>query len=136
MRLLILLLFLLAFQAGAAKPVAPESVPGTVTVTAEQTMDLMLTLSELLVIDSRRGDEYAKRHIDGAISLPDDDMTRESLLQVAPKQSTPLLFYCNGVHCLRSSQAAAKAISWGYQKVYWFRGGWLEWIEKSLPVAG
>lgn len=135
MRLLMLPVFLLVFQVQAEKPIAPESIDGVTTVTAEEAIELILSHPDLLVIDSRRVEEYAKQHIEGAISLPDDEMTAATLGQLASGLNRPLLFYCNGIHCLRSSQAAAKAIAWGYPQVYWFRGGWLEWMEKAMPVS-
>jgi rhodanese-related sulfurtransferase len=53
---------------------------------------------------------------------------------IAPDRTQALLFYCNGVRCLRSSAAIKKAVDWGYTNIFWFRGGWNEWTEKRLPI--
>lgn len=119
----------------ADKPLAPAELQGAITVSAEAVADLITTLPKLVVIDSRRKDEYEKGHIEGAFNILDTDMTVANLAKIAKQKDIPLLFYCNGEHCMRSSHAAKSALQWGYSKVYWFRGGWQEWTDKNLPVA-
>lgn len=121
--------------AWAEKPFAPEVLQGVIRVDAEETVELMVNIPGLLVIDSRKENVYLKGHIQGAINLLDTEMTPGKLSRHAPDQSTPLLFYCDGEQCLRSSRAATTALAWGYKSIYWFRGGWNEWIEKSLPIS-
>ncbi|MBZ0104242.1 MAG: rhodanese-like domain-containing protein [Sulfuricella denitrificans] len=132
---LLMFLFSWTWPAAADKPVAPVNVPGATSVSAERLIELAASTSQLLIIDSRRREEFDKGHIEGAVNLLDTDMTQSALSRLAPKPDTPLLFYCNGERCLRSSNAAKLALDWGYQKVYWFRGGWKEWSDKNLPVA-
>lgn len=137
-KLSILALILFALASGAVraeKPVAPEFIPGTKRVTAEEAVKLLLTEHALVVIDARRREEHAKGHIEGAVSLLDATMTEESLAAHVPTKNIPILFYCNGDRCVRSTRACQKAVSWGYNNVYWLRGGWKEWTEKGFPVA-
>ena len=121
--------------ARAEKPVAPASVAGTTRVTAEAVIDLVGTAPNPVIIDTRLEEEFAKGHIQGAINLLDTKMERKDLARLAPGMNTPLVFYCNGIHCLRSSHAAKLAAEWGYKRIYWFRGGWQEWVDKQLPVS-
>ena len=134
---IISILLLLSFNGAvyAEKPFAPISLPGTILVDVETTAELIVRTPDLLIVDSRKGTEYIKGHIQRAISLPDTDMTLELLSNHVPDKSTPLLFYCNGERCLRSSRAAAQAVDWGYSKIYWFRGGWNEWVDKGMPIS-
>ena len=125
----------LSSLAWAEKPLAPEKVSGTIRVDAEDTVELIINTPNLVVIDSRKENEYSKGHIQGAISLLNTEMTLEKLSQYAPDKSTPLLFYCNGERCLRSSRAATQSLDWGYKMIYWYRGGWNEWVEKNMPVS-
>lgn len=118
----------------AGKPHAPESIPGAVVVSAEQVVELILARPELVIIDSRKRSEYAKGHIEGAVNLLNTTLRREELETLCPDKTRPVLFYCNGVRCLRSSDAIRKAMGWGYRNVFWFRGGWKEWTDKRLPV--
>jgi rhodanese-related sulfurtransferase len=50
------------------------------------------------------------------------------------KKDEPIVIYCNGASCMRSSKATAKAVSWGYTKVYYYRDGFPAWKAASLPV--
>lgn len=133
--LLLVFLFAWALPAAADKPVAPAEIAGAINISAEELVALITTMPQLVVIDSRRQEEFDKGHIEGAINLLDTNMTRASLISHVPRVDTPLLFYCNGERCLRSANAVKMAIEWGYGKVYWFRGGWVEWSDKNLPVA-
>lgn len=133
--LLPLLVGVAASPAFAEKPVAPDTIPGTQKVDAEQVVELVLNEPELVIIDARRSEEHAKGHIEGAVSLLDTDITPATLREHIPHKDAPVLFYCNGERCLRSTHACRKALDAGYERVYWFRGGWLEWVAKELPVA-
>lgn len=133
--IIFLLLLLTNKSVWAEKPYAPDKLDGTVLVNAEQAADLIVNYPNLIIIDSRKEIEYSKGHIQGSISLLDTEMTLEKLSAHASDKSTPLLFYCNGERCLRSSRAATQAMSWGYSKIYWFRGGWNEWVEKGMPIS-
>lgn len=134
----LILLAVLAGPGGVAladeRPFAPPSIPGAVTVSAEEAAELILARQGLVVIDARMNDEYAKGHIEGAINLLNTSMRPEDLRVIAPDKMISIMIYCNGVRCLRSSDAVQKAMEWGYKNVYWFRGGWNEWTEKGLPV--
>ena len=133
--LLLPLLFLFSLSAQAEKPTAPDKISGAKNLTAEQVVELILDTPDLIIIDARKSDEYIKGHIEGAINLINTNMTQQTLAAHMASKQTPVLFYCNGVRCLRSTDAAQKAASWGYSNIYWFRGGWFEWREKKLPVS-
>ena len=117
------------------KPLAPEEVNGAHIITAEQVVNMLLAQPDVVVIDSRKNSEYLKGHIEGAINLLNTEMQLSDLTSIASDKKQAIIFYCNGERCLRSSDAASKAISWGYKNVFWFRGGWKEWSDKRLPVA-
>ena len=117
------------------KPFAPEYIDGVVIVTAEEAIELILDNPDMPIIESRKKTEYVKGHIEGAVSLLDTEMTEQDIKSIAPDSETAILFYCNGVRCLRSSNAIAKVKDWGYTNLIWFRGGWKEWSEKRLPVV-
>lgn len=134
-RILLWCLLFASMTAAAEKPIAPETIDGVTRLTAEQAIELILKTPGLVVLDSRRADEYEKGHIEGAINLLDTDMTEETVGMLIPDRATPILVYCNGERCLRSTHAATKLRAWGYLGVHWFRGGWAEWREKQYPTA-
>ena len=116
------------------RPYAPTNIPGAVIVTAEEVVEMILSRPDLAIIDPRKKGEYAKGHIQGAVNLLNAGMRLDDLTAVAPDRNRAIIFYCNGVRCLRSSDAVKKAMEWGYHNVFWLRGGWNEWTEKRLPA--
>ena len=128
-------LMLFSSNAIAKKPLAPEKLQGTIRVDAEAVVDLMVNTPNLVIIDTRKDIEYMKGHIQGSINMLDTKMTVENLTKHVPDKSTPILLYCNGERCLRSSRAAVFALDAGYKLVYWFRGGWNEWVHKGMPIS-
>ena len=137
MRSLILctVLWLSCSSVAGEKPYAPASLPGATILTAEEVINLILAYPDLIVIDSRKKTEYIKGHIEGAINILNTELVLEDLDLIVPDRTTALLFYCNGVRCLRSSDTIARVVGWGYTNLYWFRGGWKEWTEKRLPAV-
>ena len=130
------LLFLFAVVLSADdKPLVPDTLPGAKVVTAEEAIELILTNPDLLVIDARKKTEFVKGHIEGAHNLLNTTLTLVEMEALSPDRSAPLLFYCNGIRCQRSSDAISKAVKWGYSNIFWFRGGWMEWVEKRLPAV-
>lgn len=134
-RKLLFSLLLLSGVALADKPTAPQQIDGTTKLNAEQVVELILNTPDLVIIDSRKQEEYAKGHIENAISLLDTTMDEELLAEFVSTKASPVLFYCNGERCIRSTNAVTKALSWGYSNIFWFRGGWVEWREQHLPVS-
>lgn len=114
---------------------APESVDGTTRVSAEELIDLFDEHEDLVLIDSRIPKDRTGGQIEGSVSLPDVDTTPEALAKVIPEKESAVAFYCNGVKCGRSVNAAKIAVAEGYSKIFWFRGGWEEWTEKGLPIS-
>ena len=117
------------------KPYAPENIQDVTIVSAEEVIELILANPDLIVIDSRKKTEYLKGHIEGAINILNTRLKREDLEQISPDKSNAILFYCNGLRCLRSTDSINKAKNWGYTRLLWFRGGWKEWTNKRLPVV-
>ena len=137
MRKSILFIVLWTFSSvvSAEKPYAPESLPGATILTAEEVISMILGNPDLVVIDSRKKTEFIKGHIEGAINILNTELEIEDLESIVPDRTAALLFYCNGVRCLRSSDSITRAVDWGYTNLFWFCGGWKEWTEKRLPVV-
>ncbi len=133
--LLLLLAFAHGYTQAGPRIIAPDRIDGAITVSAEEVIKLLLSNPDIVLIDSRKPREYLKGHIENAVNLLNTSMSREQLQALAPDPQTSLLFYCNGPSCLRSSDAVNKALGWGYSHVFWFRGGWEEWIDKRFPFV-
>lgn len=119
----------------AGKKEVPKLLEGTKIVTAEQVVDLIGEMDELVVVDARKVSDHQKGWIEGSHSLPNTDTTAATLAKLVPSKAGPVLFYCNGIKCGRSYKSAKKAIEFGYTNIYWFRGGMEEWEAKGLPMV-
>jgi len=131
----ILLLSFSITSVAREKPHAPEELLGANIVSAEEVVELILSRPGMVLIDSRKRTEYIKGHIEGAVNILNTDITLDKLQSVAPDRGVALLFYCNGIRCMRSADSIKKAVNWGYTNIYWFRDGWRVWAEKKFPVV-
>jgi TolB-like protein/DNA-binding winged helix-turn-helix (wHTH) protein/rhodanese-related sulfurtransferase/Flp pilus assembly protein TadD len=85
-------------------------------------------------VDVRAQVDYANGHIPGAVnlSLP-VGLSSESLASVVGRDAE-VVFYCHGKYCPYSAYASAKAIAWGWHRVYYFAGGFPSWQDAGNPV--
>lgn len=113
--------------------ITPETITGSTRVNAEQLIELVNEIPELILIDSRIRSDRKQGYIEGSLSLPDINTRCDSLAGHIPSKNTPVLFYCNGVKCGRSGKAVTIAVGCGYSNIYWFRGGFKEWLAKGYP---
>jgi rhodanese-related sulfurtransferase len=113
----------------------PDRIPGATTVDAEGVLSLASQFQNLVIIDSRIAGDRKHGYIDHSISLPNTNTSCKTLSKRIPTRSTPVLFYCNGVKCGRSVVATRIALACGYSKVYWFKGGFEEWLSKKYPYV-
>lgn len=136
-----IVLFGVAFASLAADTadVSPEHVAGARKVSAEEVFSLFEKTRNLVIVDSRLASGpssgRANGYIEGSVSLPDTETNCASLAKAIPRKTTPSLFYCNGPKCGRSAKAIKVAQQCGYNNIYWFRGGFEEWLKKGYPFV-
>jgi rhodanese-related sulfurtransferase len=95
--------------------------------------DLQSRLSggeQIVVIDVREPEEFARGKIPGAYTIPRGvlEMQVDGRL---PREATVVL-YCGGGG--RSALAAKSLADMGYDKVENLQGGWSAWTNSGLPV--
>lgn len=111
---------------------SPESVPGAVTVSAEEASPMFD--AGVPFVDVRSDSDYEAGRIPGAIHLElKSNFSEEALLAVAAKDK-PVVIYCNGHSCLRSSAASMQAVGWGFTEVKYFRDGFPAWDAAGYAV--
>lgn len=116
-----------------AQDVSPSEVEGATTidaVAAKSLFDLGTTFVDV------RGDHYWNAgHVPGAVHLSlYSDFTPLNLAEVADKDQ-PLVILAHGdAGGTRSARAAARAVSWGFTKVHYFREGFPAWHSAGYPV--
>ena len=80
-------------------------------------------------------------HIPGAINLPGfrfadktrPNFSKAALRDVANPEDEIVIYFDNG-NIASAAWEAAKAVTWGYQKVYLFDGGAKAWEEAGYPI--
>ena len=86
-------------------------------------------------IDVRAPVDYGNGHVPGAINLSlVTDFSREALEKTLASKDSEVTFYCHGKHCPYSAYASAKAVAWGYKRIFYFAGGFPEWQEAGYPI--
>jgi rhodanese-related sulfurtransferase len=133
MKKYLLLPLLLLIATNILADAAPAKVTGASTIDAQ--MAKMLLDKGIVFVDVRDAEHYKESHIPGAkhLSVKDEGFTAEHLSAIA-KKDQPVVFYCTGITCMASSTATQKAVDWGWNKVYYFRGGITQWKTSGLPV--
>ena len=130
------LILLFAFQTPACANdhdySAPLHVEGATTVSVDEAQ--WLYDDGAIFIDTRNPRFYARRHIPGSHHLDmKDGFTKDALEAIADKDQ-PIVIYSSSAECARGYRGAVFAVAWGYQKVYFFRGGFVDWRDVDLPL--
>lgn len=131
MRIGLLLLLFMAFPAVEARE-APLQVDGAVTVNALQARQLYE--HGVLFIDVRAPREWSWGHVHGALHMELDGRFADLAGGEWPR-SMPMVLYCDSEVCPQSAEAARRAVSWGYQQVYYFRTGYFAWQLLDFPLG-
>ncbi len=127
----VLVSLMLAPIAGLAA-VSPITVNGAVTVTAEQAAELFD--QGVVFVDVRKGSDFDAGRIPGAIHLDIKSAYNEAALEGVVAKGEPVVIYCNGESCMRSSEASALAVEWGFSQVHYLRDGYPAWEAAGFPI--
>ena len=124
-----------ALNAGDKLPPQDVSVsPATaITIDSENLIELYQSVPGLQIIDSRLREDHALGHIEKSRSLPLSETNCESLSRLAEDDDQAFVFYCNGVDAI--TDAIDIASSCGYKRLFWLRGGFIEWQDKDYPFV-
>jgi rhodanese-related sulfurtransferase len=115
---------------------APMQIEGAKTLDSKGVIELISTTPDVVIIDNRTKADFDSGHIEGAVNIVDTGMIAESAFAGVVKSKTvPVLFYCNGVKCGRAAKATAKAVAWGYSRVYYYALGIPDWKANQFPLV-
>jgi rhodanese-related sulfurtransferase len=85
-------------------------------------------------VDVREGVEFEPEHIPSAVNLElTTGLSKDSLLQLVDKDDD-VVFSCFGKYCPYAAYASAKAVLWGFTRVYYFAGGFPAWKDAGYPT--
>ena len=119
------------------RPVTQESAPAALPMPVLIDEVQQLIASGGWIVDARSPDLFAMGSIDGALSLPlvDTDAFLPDFLARVDKDQV-IITFCSGFGCPDSFDLGVLLIELGYQDVRVFEGGYPEWRDAGLPVAG
>ena len=85
-------------------------------------------------VDVRAAKDFASGHVPRAFNLDvATELSRDTLSRIVGKNEEFALS-CHGKNCPDSALASAKAVMWGFKRVYYFAEGFPRWQEAGYPV--
>ena len=115
-----------------ASNVSPLTVNGATTI--EPGTAKSLFEKGVPFVDVRKDADWEAGRIPGAYHLELKSVLSEQSLSEVTGKDEELVIYCNGPSCMRSSEACAKAVGWGFTKIRYFREGFPAWRLAGYPV--
>ena len=97
-------------------------------VNMDEAITMMEEESGYIILDVRTPEEFAERHIPGAINIPNETISTEEIPEL-PNKDQLILVYCRSGN--RSKQASEKLVALGYTNIVEF-GGINDWPGKTV----
>lgn len=88
----------------------------------------------LAVVEVLGSDKFAEYHLPGALNVPLGDDFEQRISEAVPNKQQPVLLYCYDSDCQAAEKAAERMEAVGYQKVYDYEAGKVDWKAAGLPV--
>ena len=126
MKKLIMLLLSVLFLAGCALPAGQEVSYRQINM--DEAITMMEEESSYIILDVRTPEEFADKHIPGAINIPNETISTEEIPEL-PDKDQLILVYCRSGN--RSKQASEKLAALGYTNIVEF-GGINDWPGETV----
>ena len=124
------LLFSLLLLAGCATPAEQEVSYRQINM--DEAITMMEEESGYIILDVRTPEEFADKHIPGAINIPNETIGTDEIPEL-PDKDQLILVYCRSGN--RSKQASEKLATLGYTNIVEF-GGINDWPGKTVSGNG
>ena len=102
---------------------AQQEAPAYRQIRMEEAMTLMEEESGYIILDVRTAEEFAEKHIPGAVNIANEAIGTEEIPEL-PDKDQLILVYCRSGN--RSKQASQKLAALGYTNIVEF-GGINDW---------
>ena len=127
-------------HAGPMHGPTPASIPGAKLITTPELVNLMQNNQVVIfdVLGQPQGLPNAIPLVPASQPGNFQDRNQQELGQYLTQvtqgnHTLPMVFYCQGVQCWMSYNAALRAANLGYQAL-WYRGGIEAWSSAGLPL--
>ena len=108
---------------------AEEPVP---VVEVEEVAALLREGADVLVVDAREPEAYARGHLPGAVNFPYANWLQEG--KPLPPRDRDIVVYCNNRDCPIGRVWSQQAVERGYTRVRHMKAGFAGWQEAGLDV--
>ena len=125
MKKLLSLILVMLLLAGCSAPAEDASYR---QISMEEAITMMEEESGYIILDVRTPEEYAEKHIPGAINIPNETIGTAEV-QELPDKDQLILVYCRSGN--RSKQASEKLAALGYTNIVEF-GGINDWPGETV----
>ena len=107
---------------------APKETASYRQVSMDEAITMMEEESGYIILDVRTSEEFADKHIPGAVNIPNETIGTEEIPEL-PDKDQLILVYCRSGN--RSKQASEKLAALGYTNVVEF-GGINSWPGETV----
>ena len=97
-------------------------------ISMEEAVAMMEKEAGYIILDVRTAEEFAQKHIPGAVNIPNETIGSGELAEL-PDKNQLIFVYCRSGN--RSKQASEKLAALGYTKIYEF-GGIIDWTGETV----
>ena len=107
---------------------APKGTASYRQISMDEAITMMEEESGYIILDVRTPEEFADKHIPGAVNIPNETIAAEEIPEL-PDKDQLILVYCRSGN--RSKQASEKLADMGYTNVVEF-GGINSWPGETV----
>lgn len=93
----------------------------------------LLAAGEAVLIEVMPEEEFRRRHIAGAVSIPLERIGATCRARYRPDQQ--IILYCADEACAASDLAARKLAAFGFRNLFEYGAGKQDWEAARLPMA-
>jgi rhodanese-related sulfurtransferase len=105
-----------------------------VTISRNDLQGLLVSCPDLKLVEVLPESSYREFHLRGAINVPLSDDFEARILQEIPDKNQTVIVYSLNFECKNSEQAVCRLMVLGYQNVYNYEPGKIDWNAAQLPV--
>lgn len=104
------------------------------SISRQQTRELIDNWDDLVVVETLEMQEFENFHLPRAIHVHYDEQFSERMTQLVPDKTTPVVVYCKSADCDASSKAAEELDQLGYESVFDYEAGKVDWRQAGMPI--
>ena len=99
-----------------------------IQISMNEAISMMEEEKDYVILDVRTPEEFAEKHIPGAMNIPNETIGNDEIEELPDKEQL-ILVYCRSGN--RSKQASVKLAALGYTNIYEF-GGINDWTGETV----